>query len=104
MTYGEMDPNCPPAIADGIMHTFVTVAGTKLMMSDDFGESYKQGSNFTLALVHSDERMMRDAFAQLADGGTVELELQATPWSKCYGQVVDKFGVKWQFSHEEPQN
>jgi hypothetical protein len=28
------------------------------------------------------------------------MELQETPWSKCYGSVVDKFNIEWQFSHE----
>lgn len=30
--------------------------------------------------------------------GTVGMELQETFWSKCYGQVTDKFGIIWQLS------
>ena len=101
MTYGQMDPSSPPEITDKIIHTFVTILDTKLMMSDDMGDSYREGNNFTLAYVGGDEEAIRSAFAKLADGGKVELELQETPWSKCYGQVVDKFGIKWQLSHEE---
>lgn len=44
---------------------------------------------------------MKAAFERLKVGGKVEMVLQETFWSKCYGVVVDKFGIQWQFSHEE---
>jgi PhnB protein len=28
------------------------------------------------------------------------MELQETFWSKAYGSLKDKFGVEWQFSHD----
>lgn len=38
------------------------------------------------------------AFAKLADGGQVLMELDAYPFSKRYGWVNDRFGVSWQLT------
>lgn len=48
-----------------------------------------------------DENQIRSIFEGLAEGGTVTMPLQETFWSKCYGQVTDKFGVLWQLSYEQ---
>jgi PhnB protein len=102
MTFGSMpSEHLPPGAENLIMHTFLEIAGTKLMFSDNFpGLPYQQGNNFTLAYVSNDEAAIRDAFQKLSDGGTVKMELQETPWSKCYGSVTDKYNIEWQFSHE----
>ena len=35
------------------------------------------------------------AFALLADGGIVEMEIGELPWSPCAAIVIDPFGVRW---------
>lgn len=102
LTYGSIhSEDMPPEAADRIMHTNLDIAGGKLMISDDYpGSSYQQGNNFTIAYISNDEAAIKSAFQKLLEGGTVELELQETPWSKLYGSLEDKYGVKWQFSHE----
>lgn len=104
MTYGSMhSEHLPPGAEDLIMHTYLEIAGNKLMISDNFpGAPFRQGNNFTLAYVGNDEAAIRDAFQKLkADGTSVKMELQETPWSKCYGSVNDKYNIEWQFSHED---
>lgn len=103
MTFGSMpSEHLPPGMEDLIMHTYIELAGSKLMFSDNFpGTPYQQGNNITLAYVSNDEAAIRDAFGKLMEEGTVEMELQETPWSKCYGTVTDKYNIHWQFSHEE---
>jgi PhnB protein len=103
ITYGSMpmDPDhpLPPGTEDLIMHARLTVAGSDLMFSDVFpGMPYQPGNNFSLAYVTKDEEALRDAFHKLKEGGSIGMELQATPWSKCYGQLTDKFGIAWQFN------
>jgi PhnB protein len=102
LTFGSMNSeHLPPGAENLIMHTFLEIAGSKLMFSDNFpGSPYEQGNNFSLAYVSSDEAAIRAAFQKLSDGGTVKMELQETPWSKCYGSVTDKYNIEWQFSHE----
>jgi len=35
------------------------------------------------------------AFNTLKDDGEVIMPLEEAPWSKCFGILIDKFGVKW---------
>mgnify|MGYP000874979640 CR=1 FL=1 len=102
LTYESMhSDDLPSGSQDLIMHTFLEIAGTKLMFSDNFpGMPYQQGNNFTIAYIDSDEAAIRDAFQKLKEGGSVKMELQETPWSKSYGSLTDKYNIQWQFSHE----
>jgi len=66
------------------------------MFSDTFpGSPFAIGNNVTLALVLSDADAVKEAFQKLQEGGEVLMDLQETFWSKCYGSLVDKFGVTW---------
>lgn len=102
LTYGSMhSEHLPSGSEDLIMHTFLEIAGDRLMFSDNFpGAPYQQGNSFTLAYVSDNESAIRDAFEKLKDGGSVQMELQETPWRKCYGSLTDKYNIQWQFSHE----
>lgn len=107
MTYGDAhqddgDLKLPEEAKDLIMHTNLHIRGSRLMFSDNFpGTPYTVGNNITIAFIDDDIEFMKAAFERLKVGGKVEMELQETFWSKCYGVVVDKFGIQWQFSHEE---
>ncbi|WP_053361193.1 VOC family protein [Bacillus sp. FJAT-27251] len=102
MTFGSMhSEHLPPGSEDLIMHTFLEIEGNKLMFSDNLpGAPYQQGNNFTLAYVSNNEKAIKDAFQKLKDGGSVQMELQETPWSKLYGSLTDKYNIQWQFNHE----
>jgi PhnB protein len=102
LTFGSVHTDdLPPGAEDLIMHTFLEIAGTKLMFSDNFpGMSYQEGNNFSLAYVGNNESVIKDLFQKLQSGGSVQMDLQETPWSKCYGSLTDKYGIQWQFSHE----
>lgn len=81
------------------MHTNINVEGSRLMFSDNWpGSPYVVGNNISVTLVSKDEEFIRSSFEGLKQGGTVNMELQETFWSKCYGAVKDKFGVEWQVS------
>ncbi|MFD2114217.1 VOC family protein [Paenibacillus yanchengensis] len=103
MTFGSVhNDQLAPGSEDLIMHTFLEIAGTKLMFSDNYpGMPYSQGNNFTLAYVSNDEEAIKEIFEKLKREGEVKMELQETPWSKCYGSLTDKYNIEWQFSHEE---
>ncbi len=106
MTFGDSpsDPSYPlPEEAKNlVMHTRLSILGSTVMFSDTFpGSPFTIGNNVTLAVVTDDEVQLRQAFEKLKEGGKVTMELQETFWSKCYGSLTDKFGIEWQFSHEE---
>lgn len=106
MTYeqGHKDnPNfqLPKEAKNRIMHTNISIKGTRMMFSDVFpGDPFTKGTNFTVALIDDDIDFIKTSFEKLKEGGQVKMELQETFWSKCYGMLTDKFGISWQFSHE----
>ncbi|MFD1705965.1 VOC family protein [Siminovitchia sediminis] len=106
MTFGEAPSNpdypVPDEAKDRVMHARLTIEGSNVMFSDTFpGSTIKSGNNITLAVLSSDIEKLKSAFHKLREGGSVEMELQETFWSKCYGKLTDKFGIGWQISHEE---
>ncbi|MFP7201841.1 VOC family protein [Lysinibacillus halotolerans] len=108
MSFGDAppDPNHPiPEEAKHlVMHANLEIAGSKVMFSDTWpGTPFTVGNNITVAVVTKDEALIRSAFEGLKEGGKVNMELQETFWSKCYGQVVDKFGIEWQLSLESEE-
>ena len=50
---------------------------------------------FSLSLNASSEAEAGEYFKALSDGGEVEMALEKTPWSPCFGVVTDRFGVSW---------
>lgn len=103
MTFGEMPPNpeypLPEEAKNLIMHTRLNISGSNVMFSDVFpGMPFIEGNNITLSIVSENLDEIKSRFDNLKEGGTVGMELQETFWSKCYGQLTDKFGIGWQFN------
>lgn len=108
MTFGDVPPNpeypLPEEAKNLVMHTRLNLNGSNVMFSDTFPDMpFVEGNNFTLAIVEKDVDLLKTLFDRLKEGGTVEMELQETFWSKCYGQLTDKFGIKWQINHQSEQ-
>lgn len=106
MTFGEAprDPNhqLPEEAKHLVMHTFLMISGSKVMFSDVFpGMPFTQGNNISLTVITNDENEVKTWFNKMkADGAKVNMELQETFWSKCYGNLTDRFGIDWQFSYD----
>jgi PhnB protein len=105
MTFGDapQDPShpLPEEAKDLVLHAQLNIGGSVVMFSDTFpGMPFTVGNNVTLAVVSTDIDEIKSSFEKLKEGGKVGMELQETFWSKCYGQVTDKFGVIWQLSYE----
>ncbi|GFZ29533.1 VOC family protein [Clostridium zeae] len=105
MTFGEhaSDPNfvIPEEAKKLVLHTRLEIGGTTIMFSDTFpGMPFTQGNNFSLTLVTRDIEEVKSCFDKLKEGGTVDMELQETFWSKCYGSLTDQFGIQWQLSYD----
>ncbi|MDR6549581.1 VOC family protein [Paenibacillus qinlingensis] len=103
ITFGDMPQNpdypLPEEAKNGVMHTRLDINGSPLMFSDTFpGMPYVVGNNISLSYVSPNEEELTNVFHKLKVGGKVVMELQATDWSKLYGQIEDKFGILWQFN------
>lgn len=105
MTYGDTPPDpefsMPEESKELIMHTMLKINGSPVMFSDVFpGMPFVAGNNISLTILTKDMDEIKSLFNRLKEGGTVDMDLQETFWSKCYGSLTDKFGIPWQFSHD----
>ena len=106
MFYGDAPPDSGFTVPNDqkqlVMHTALDICGTTVMFSDLLpGESLTQGNNISLVVMQKNLDELKTIFNRLKDGGTVDVELQKTFFSKCYGSLTDKFGIIWQFMYDE---
>lgn len=98
-TFGSFADKMPsdPADADKIMHAYLKGEnGVELMASDTpTGMEFHSGAQISLTLNGDDEAILREYWTKLADGGTITMPLEASPWGDTFGMLTDKFGVNW---------
>lgn len=110
VTFGDIpqDPNypLPENELNMIMESSIEFAGGKIMMSDILpsmkvvtGELVK-GNNVLISLVMDDKQALEEYFNNLSAGGNVIMPLSNTPWSSCFGMLVDRFGISWKFNSD----
>lgn len=99
MHFGDM-PGGPPMDEETkkrVIHAEVKLPDTVLMFSDTMpGMPYQVGNNITLMYGCDSVEEVHKLFDRLKEGGTVNMELQETFFSKCYGNLTDRFGTIWQ--------
>jgi PhnB protein len=106
MTFGDVPPNPDFPITEAtknlVLHTNLKIHGSTIMFSDvPPGMPFVVGNNVTLVISSQSLEDIQSIFHKLEEGGSVEMELQETFWSKCYGFVIDKFGIGWQLSYSK---
>ncbi|MDF2947940.1 MAG: glyoxalase family protein [Bacillales bacterium] len=109
MSFGDAPPNpnhpLPEEAKALVMHSELNISGTRMMFSDVFpGMPFVEGNNISLTVVSSNIDDVKSQFDKLKVDGKVEMELQETFWSKCYGNLTDKFGIKWQLSYDNGEH
>jgi PhnB protein len=105
MAFGDAPANpqftLPEEAKSLIMHAQLNIQGSTVMFSDVCpGMPFVAGNNISLAVVSKNIDDIQSFFSKLKEGGKVNMDLQETFWSKCYGQVTDKFGIQWQLSYD----
>lgn len=87
-----------------VMHSSFKVGNTEVMVSDGCGGSDAKGfEGFSLNLSVLDETEAKRAFAALSEGGSVQMPLDKTFWSPCFGMLTDRFGLGWMVIVPPPQ-
>ncbi|HEY0010928.1 MAG TPA: VOC family protein [Candidatus Paceibacterota bacterium] len=95
-------PELPDEDKNLVMHVALPILGGHVLMGTDAPESMgfnvTFGNNVYLNL-EPDTRAETDRlFAQLSEGGTVEMPLQEMFWGDYFGSCKDKYGVQWMFN------
>jgi len=84
----------PPGFEDKVMHASFRVGETLLMASDGCGPG-GTFSGFSLSITLPTAGEAERVFAQLSEGGEVQMPLNKTFWSPCFGMLTDRFGIGW---------
>lgn len=85
----------PPGWEEKVMHASLEIGQTVLMASDGCGTESPQFEGFSLCVEMPDAETASRVFDKLAQGGTVQMPLDETFFSSCFGMVTDRFGVGW---------
>lgn len=103
MAGAEGMPEMPDEIKNLIANVQLPILGGHVLMGSDspplFGNSMAVGNNVQICL-KPDSRAEADAlFAALSAGGTVDREMEDQSWGDYYGELADRFGIKWIIAH-----
>lgn len=108
MLFGDMPSNEGFPLTEEtknlVMHANLKINESTVMFSDaPPGRPVIIGNNISLILNSSNMDEIKSTFNKLKVDGNVVMDLQETFWSKCYGFLIDKFGIGWQLSYESGQ-
>jgi len=86
---------CPPGSDDKIMHMSFRIGDSEIMASDGNNTGKPVFQGISLTYTAKNEAEADKAFAQLSEGGKIQMPLTKTFFSPKFGMVADKFGVSW---------
>ena len=103
---GPPEMGVPEHEKDRILHISLPLGSSVLMGSDTssvFGPPPEVGDNFSLSVSADSREQCDELFANLSAGGAVIMPMQDVFWGSYFGQLTDKFGIKWMISFDTPQ-
>jgi PhnB protein len=106
MTVGEspMAGKMPAEAGGLIMHADLEGGAFGLMASDDIGgDDVTVGSAISLMVYCESEGEIRAIFPKLARGGKINSELKVEFWGSLYGDLTDKYGLRWMLNFDLPK-
>ena len=107
MTVGQSPAaaQMPKESHDQVMHADLKSGSINLMASDNLGgeRPVTVGSAISLMLNCSSEEEIRRIFPKLAVGGKVNSELKVEFWGSLYGDITDKYGLRWMLNFDMPK-
>ncbi len=96
MTFGDAGGGDDEYPDDGVMHAFLRTAdGLELMASDGHDPDATGPDRVSLSLSGDDAPALTRWFEALAEGGKVDVPLEQQVWGDTFGQVTDRYGVRW---------
>lgn len=85
----------PPGSKEKIMHMEFRIGDSIVLASDGDCKGASHFKGFKLTLTAADEAEAKKVFNALSDGGKVQMPLDKTFFSPCFGMLTDRFGVEW---------
>jgi PhnB protein len=106
MSVGEspVAAQLPASARHHIMHAALTRGDIALMASDMMGSGeLVRGNGITLMLNCSSAEEINTFFNRLSAGGKVTTPVKEEFWGSLYGDLTDKFGVRWMLNFDKPK-
>ncbi|MFN7244634.1 MAG: VOC family protein [Dietzia cercidiphylli] len=101
MTYDAMPPMegfpVPPP-PGAVAHATLDAPGITLAGGDNIGEDMPQLTSdvYSFLLAFDDIDKARTFISKVSDGGgEIAMPFEMAPWGDHYGQVRDRFGIRW---------
>jgi PhnB protein len=96
MTFGNVGGGGGEYPDDGVMHAVLrTSEGLELMASDCHDPDAAGPGRVSLSLSGDDAPTLTRWFQALAEGGVVDVPLEKQVWGDTFGQVTDRYGLRW---------
>lgn len=86
---------CVPGADNKIMHAYINIGETGVMISDGRSTGQPKFEGFALSIGTKTEAEADKLFNALVDGGKVTMPQTKTFFSPRFGMLADKFGVNW---------
>lgn len=97
----------PPEVQNKIMHVSLPIGKDNMIMGTDaveeMGFKLTVGNNIFIALSPDSREEADKLFNALAEGGKISMPLQEMFWGAYYGDLTDKFGIKWMVNYQHQQ-
>jgi PhnB protein len=101
MRMGDSPMSVPAEAKNRVMHATVTAGEVRIMASDGMpGQSLGAGGQVALSLNFTDREEQTRVWQRLAAGGKVSIELADQFWGR-FGELTDKFGIRWMLNFEQ---
>ncbi|MGC8803185.1 MAG: VOC family protein [Bacteroidales bacterium] len=88
-----------------VMHAWLTFGNGCMLMASDIlpsmGHKLVKGNNHYLLLSPDSKEEADRVFQALAEGGKIQTPMQVQFWGDYYGEVMDKFGVRWMINYSQ---
>jgi PhnB protein len=97
------DAPVPADFMDKVMHMAMPLGGVMLMGCDAPPDKSSPMGGFQVSMSVTDEAEAKRIYAELSEGGSVQMPLMPTFWSPLFGMCTDKFGVAWMVGLPGPQ-
>jgi PhnB protein len=93
----------PGSVKDKIMHVSLPIGKNNILMGTDaceeMGFNVTQGNNFYICISPDSKEEADKLFNSLAADGKINTPLQDMFWGAYYGDLTDKFGIKWMVNY-----
>ena len=92
--FGEQGEEIPEGFAGKISFAELISDGLRLRAVDS-PIANPEARKVELQVFGDDEKVMREIFKKLAEGGKAKHEMEEKPWGGISGRLFDKFSLDW---------